>query len=1016
MVLLGLFALISTSVSAQLTVGNYFRYNGFVYQVDAMATATTGSVSVAAIQTGATPIDASGKLNLIGVIDDNFLGEHIVLTVTHIQANALRTCANPAFNAAAIGTTTAFPEDKIVTVKKVEIPAQFTQVLATTFEGYTNIDEITFATGSQLNLVESHAFTTTQAKEFDFSPCTLLYNLADEAFVKSNTTPNNYITKITLPDHSADATMTRFSFGENLTVGGGIVSANGTALSYLPKLATIVNLDKCNLRQIKANAFNGDASLTSLEVPATVNLINDGAFANSGIKNLTIKVDNLGATLTYDVNGTPTATPGSFGQGTCLYGATPELLESLTLKGELNTTIAANAFAGCVNLTNLDMINMSFKETTTTPAVVGAGAFAANSFANCASLTSVMIPVIKGNGAAGTVIAGGAFAGCTALDDVNITGIKTDAGAVAVGLAAFGNALKTVTIGTIEVAATTNAPIAAGAFVYGDVSGATLKIATGASQYLNNSGAVDLIAAGAFDFSAITVTPARTEADYPTVQIGQINSGAIFAEQALKGNQIMSIAFKGSIANAGLDGFTTKPIIQDNTGVVAGLALKELTFEGNLGTGTTAAAVIGANAFAGLPNLETITFGGDIIPGAIASGAFNFTGSAVAKVTITFNGDLKATTVSPVILAGAFEKLPATSEIHYTKSDATTVANPFAATAFDNAAVVGTPRDIVLVVSDAALAALYADGTTGLSTGLAFDIFRVIASAAPVVTTSLNVYVNNSNPAQAWARDAVTATAGNFKAITRVQTIDGVGEVKVTLYGTYADEDPYEKQSTVYMVPLKAIGGVYYIGGVNTETLIAKVEKTDGTTFAADFAIPMVDLTAAAAATAQQVITAASSIWTGLTNDKLHIAGNIMTNQDLCDGNAVDSRDGFTAGAELYRWIDNTVKTDIVRNIYFMTDPSKHNGFRVKLTEINRTNSNYIGTGNYYMLLAKFNSDTEARVIWLGEDENVTAILGVKKNVKSVDNDAVYTLQGVRVDEIQKGHVYIKNGKKFIAQ
>lgn len=85
MVLLGLFALISTSVSAQLTVGNYFRYNGFVYQVDAMATATTGSVSVAAIQTGATPIDASGKLNLIGVIDDNFLGEHIVLTVTHIR-------------------------------------------------------------------------------------------------------------------------------------------------------------------------------------------------------------------------------------------------------------------------------------------------------------------------------------------------------------------------------------------------------------------------------------------------------------------------------------------------------------------------------------------------------------------------------------------------------------------------------------------------------------------------------------------------------------------------------------------------------------------------------------------------------------------------------------------------------------------------------------------------------------------------------------------------------------------
>ena len=783
--LLSLLGLISTSVSAQLTVGNYFRYNGFVYQVDAMATATTGSVSVAAIQTDATPIDASGKLNLIGVIDDNFLGEHIVLTVTHIQTNALRTCANPAFNAAALGTTTAFPEDKIVTVKKVEIPAQFTQVLATTFEGYTNIDEITFATGSQLNLVESHAFTTTQVKEFDFSPCTLLYNLADEAFVKSNTTPNNYITKITLPDHSGDATMTRFSFGENLTVGGGITSVTGTALSYLPKLETIANLEKCNLRQIKANAFNGDASLTSLEVPATVNLIADGAFANSGIKNLIINVGNLGATLTYDVNGTPTATVGSFGQGTNLYGATPEVLESLTLKGELNTTIAANAFNGCVNLESLDMINMSFKETTTTPAVVGAGAFAANSFNGCTSLTSVMIPVIKGNGAAGTVIAGGAFAGCTALADVNITGIKTDAGAVAVGIAAFGNALKTVTIGTIDVAATTNEPIAAGAFVYGDVSGATLKIATGSGQYLNNgtTTAVKLIDAGAFDFSAITVTPARDEDDYPTVEIGKINSGDIFADAALKGNQIMSIAFTGAIANGGLAGFTN-PIIEDNTGgnSVANLALKELTFQGNLGTGTAAAIVIGANAFAGLPNLETITFDGDIIPGAIASGAFDFTGSAVAKVTITFNGDLKASaTAGAVVLAGAFEKLPATSEIYYTKDGATVASNPFAATAFDNAAAVGTTRDITLIVTDAALAALYADGTNGLSTGNAWDIFRVIASAAPVVTTSLNVYVNSSNPAQAWAREAVTATGTNFKAITRVQTIDGVGEVKVTL-------------------------------------------------------------------------------------------------------------------------------------------------------------------------------------------------------------------------------------------
>lgn len=1003
--LLSLLGLISTSVSAQdlNTVGNYIVSGNFIYRVKTAynpATLAAGTVSIEAIRATKNPVDAEGKLNLVGHIETDLFEDHYEFDVVEITAGALQKYGTATTGTGTYANGAAF--DHIVDAKSVVIPKEFTTVKTGTFVSYTNISSITFEAGSKLTTVDTQAFTTTQTKVFDFSPCTQLYALPDEAFVETGLT-NTYITTVKLPNHSADSPVVPFALNKSLI--------------RLPKLTTIDNLDKCNVQVFVADAFNGDASLAELEIPASTKVIQDGAFQNSGIKDLTINVGNL----------------TTFGQGTCLFGNTPltspEILESLTLKGVLNTTIAANAFAGCTNLATLDMTGMTFKQTTTTPPVIGAGAFAANSFQGCTSLTALAFPPLRGNGNAGTVI-GAAFAGCTSLAEVSIHSILTDAGAIAVAANAFGANLKKVTIGTIDVAAATNAPIATGAFVFGDVSEAELKIATGSGQFLNNgtTTAVKLIDAGAFNFSAIQVTPARDEDDYPTVEIGKINSGNIFADAALKGNQIMSIAFTGAIANGGLAGFTN-PIIEDNTGgnSVANLALKELTFQGNLGTGTTAAAVIGANAFAGLPNLETITFDGDIIPGAIAGGAFDFTGMA-QKVTITFNGDLKAsTTAGPVVLAGAFDMLPATSEIHYTKDGATVAFNPFAATAFDytTPAVVGTARDIVLVVSDAALAALYANGTTGLSTGGAFDIFRVIAASAPVYATPLIVYPNANQATVAWARNPIVPGAGkDYRTITRVQDIEGEGEVKLTLYQTYTDEDPFDKQSTIYMVPLQAYNGVYYLPstaiGNNLKTIVAKAEKKDGSAFVtapvAPATVPAVEFKVIDIMTAEVPATAGSSIWKLGTDANLHYATNIMTNQQLVDGTAQNTGDGFAAGTALYTAWDGTVGTDIVRDIYIMTDPAKGKGVRIDKMPVTSTNNAYINNGWWFWMLAKFNDDAEARVIWLGEDENVTSILGVKKNVKKFEADAIYNLQGVRVDNTVKGQVYIMNGKKFIAQ
>lgn len=965
-VLLGLFAMICTSVSAQdlNTVGNYIKYGNFIYKVitpyDAV-TPAAGTVSIEAIANGKNPVDADGKLQLVGHIETNLFEEHYEFDVVKIAAGALQK-----YGTATTGTNTyadGDPFDHIVDAKSVNIPKEFTTIETGTFVSFTNISSITFDANSKLTAVQTGAFTTTQTKVFDFSPCTKLYELPDEAFVQTGLT-NTYITTVTLPDHSADAPVVPFVLNESL--------------KSLPALTTINNLDKCNVQTIPADAFNGDIALTSLEVPASVKVINDNAFQASGIKYLTINVGNL----------------TTFGDGTnSLYGAAGnDVLEELTLKGVLNTAIASNAFAASENLETLDLSQMTFKSTV--GAVIGQGQFAANSFKDCTSLTAVAFPTLQGS--ANPVIAANAFAGCTSLATVSIKAIKGKG----VGAAAFGSNLKTVNIGTVDAGADA---IAAGAFVYGDVIGATLSLATGEGEYLKSS-AASLIGNAAFDFSAIAVTADRTDADYPTVTIGEIKGGDVFADGALKGDLIQSITFTGDIATAGLK-VTAAPIIQDNTGAnIAALQLKELNFQGKL-----AAAAIDAKAFEGLAHLEEITFDGEIAIGGIKKDAFK---NLVSVVTITFNGDLKAAAIA----AGAFEGLVAGSEIYYTKENATNTGNPFAKNAFSAAATTASPRDIVLVVTDATLAAKYADGTIGLTTDGDFDLYRVIAQVAPVVSGTLKVYRNADQTTTSWARETIQGVATKFVTIQRVQNIEGEGETKLTLYQTYTDEDPFEKQSTIYMLPLKAINGVYYIPSNNLKTLIARAEKTDASAFTnANVEFAKVDIaTGEAPATVPALL---GSIWADNTDANLNIADNIMTNQQLVDMTATNNGGADKIGEWLYTAYGEVLPgTEIARDIYILTNPAKGKGIRIDKMAVTSTNNAYINTGWYFWLLAKFNDDAEARVIWLDSDSEVTAILGVKNEVNSSNNSAIYNLQGLRVNTLQKGQLYIQNGKKFIAQ
>ena len=923
LMLLGLMAMGSSTAFAQRNVGDIFPADGYVYQVTAPMPDETepGEVTLIGVRDGDKWLDkviVNNALVIPGKMTADLFGEEYSFYVTALGTNALqqRLDANGINKGSFTSTAGA---------KSIEFPASIKEIPAKCFNGYTNVTSITFAANSELETINNNAFATTQITEFDFSPCSQLAALPDEVFVEAGKN-NSYITKITLPENSK------------------LLKDIQGAFKHLPNLTQIVNLEKSSITQVIANAFDGDAKLTKIELPGTVQTIAASAFANCGISDLTINVDALqtagdGATQLY---GTETADRNK--------------LTKLTLKGNLGGIITTNAFKGHTNLTTLDLSGLNF---------ASLGQLATSSFEGCTKITSVTIGNINDHPATGATIDADAFKSCTILAAVTIGNINS---ANAIGAAAFGNQLKTVKIGTVKAGA---ASILAGAFVWKNVNAATLEIAQQAGQYLSSDDAsTPIIAAGAFNFNAVVGGSGSLKiTQWPVIKIGEIRSkGGVFSGGDIAGINIAEIDFTGNIAQGGLDAQ-----IYDN----------------------------GANA----AHLTTLNFLGNLDINAIEANAF--ANLASEPVTITFAGSL----AKEAIMDGAFELLKADSHIYYTGTPEDATVNPFQKNAFDNTtpAVVGTTRDILISISNKELEGRFKSTTKGLTSDGDFDVYRVKFYVAPTpADNTFLVYQNKNDKAVAWGRinfssDKLSSTLNggvNDLKIQRVQTIDGK-KVKLTLYGTYTDEDDALNASTIYMVPLKVKNGYYNIAKTDNEIIIAKAEKVGADFTVTDIKIP-VAITGYTAAD--------ESLWTGLTNTELHVAKNIMTNQQLIDKNA---NDGGTT-VDIYRGTTSTIMEDL----YIMSDPAKYNGFYISKNEIKKAtdgNGAYINQGWYYMLLKHYNgSPAAARVIWM-DDAEATAIYGVKE-VKTVEDGAIYNLKGVRVSSPVKGQLYIQNGKKFIAK
>ena len=839
--------------------------------------------------------------------------------------------------------------------KSVVIPKEITEIPANCFYGCTYMNAITFETGSKVETIGAHAFATTQISEFDFSPCEELAGLPDEVFVETGLT-NTFITKVKVPSTPL------------------FKHVNG-AFKNLKKLTAIENLENSYIQEVIANAFTGCDELTKLSLPGNnLQYIDALAFAGSKIAELSINVSSLvslGGGTVDPSDYTFAATP----KDKNLYGqdaiaSTP--LTKLTLTGTLTGKICKNAFSWCDGLNEvLDLTGMTFGTT----AQIDGEAFAScfNSGAS-KGILGVKIGNITDNQSGNYTIAADAFKGCALLATVEIGDITT---AMAIGKAAFHNQLKTVTIGTVKA---DGQVFDAGAFVWKDVPGVALTLGykDGESKYLNaNNVTTPLFVAGTFDISSLTTTNAIA------ITIGEIRSkGGVFANKAFTTGKIGSLTFKGAIAANGID---KDPFTADG-------GLTAITFEG-------AIAKAGITSLASLTKLTTWNFAGLLAEGAVAAGAFNITDDTTSDYMLNYTC--------------------------VTIPDWT--VNPFAATAFNSTATKTEDRFIDLKVTNKKLLAKFQDEAKGLKSGLQFDIFLVdfITSPDPAAGLSFRLYQNESATTTYWGRydlgsftvekgpEGTYAAVSTGMVIPRVQTLSGA-TVKLTLYGIYTDEDDVQKQSTVYMVPLQVQNGKYEIAAGNTKLIIAKADVISGTFAAKDMDFAYTDAS-----------TTINSVWAGLPVKCFYknAGENNITNQQLWDKTVLLSTAIGTTQDNI--WGAYTEVPEYA--LYIMTDPAKYKGYRVDRNLVKK-NGAYIAKNWYVALLKHYLDDdadkyadakapemSEANIVWLDEP-GATAIFGVKEVKTNEGNNAIYTLQGVRVSQTQKGQIYIQNGKKFIAK
>lgn len=355
-------------------------------------------------------------------------------TITEIPDNAFANCAHlesitVGKNVTKIGES-AF--ENCVALQTLTFEAGGTQALSigkSAFKGCIALEEVTLPhrLRNRVELVEDGGYYDEYVyaglAESAFENCTALKTVASETVAPTFNTRGykEYYLWIGVKAFKGCTALTSVALGEGLGEGssdtkdGNMISERAfegcvklSSVTFAPDITVSdFGLERAGI--IGSYAFKGCAALKTIDIPEYIFVLNEYAFAESGLTSITLPKKTVESEYTYMIYDGAFKDCTSLVSFTCLgdfYGSgSMSWGDGTTFSGELGN----NIFEGC---TALETVTFSGD---------GLSSVGENEFKGCTSLQTVSIKFCEDSYA---TLGNGCFNGCTALTGVTLTGYE----------------------------------------------------------------------------------------------------------------------------------------------------------------------------------------------------------------------------------------------------------------------------------------------------------------------------------------------------------------------------------------------------------------------------------------------------------------------------------------------------------------------------------------------------------------------------------------------------------------